>query len=283
MSQIKIDGRVFQPVKEEGEEIFRQYYLSGMKSLPSRINHKMANFVINKTYPMINKKPMLTFTFDDISLNAAENGAKILEAINIIGTFYITTSMVGKYTTGSYKADYSDLDKLYEKGHEIALHTHFHRPIIAYSCQELSDDIALNKQLLNDNLNGKVTDNFCYPYGMATLKHKRHLQKITRSARYISNMANHTNLDPHHLKSVVIDADCVDEDMLTQYFEDTCKNNGWLILVSHQVGDKRERLVTNPAIIHKAIELAKKLDFDCVTIEKGLDLLNVPKLEGVRC
>jgi peptidoglycan/xylan/chitin deacetylase (PgdA/CDA1 family) len=251
-----------------------------LKSLLSRISNKLSANIALKKYPMTNESPMLTFTFDDISDTAAKIGADILDAENAKGTFFVTTSKIGEFMSHSTLANGDDLRRLHENGHEIALHTHKHLPIFAYSKQELRADISENKRILNDTIPHLNSENFCYPYGVTSFLHKFTLKSLVRSARSIKADLNYASIDPLYLNSYIIDADCIDPDMMTQLMQRAAKPKSWLIFTSHIIKDQRETLVTTPDMLKLALKLAKQLGFDIVTIDQGLNKLNIPNFKG---
>ena len=171
----------------------------------------------------------LSLCFDDFPQSAADCGAALLEDAGVRGTFYTCFGMLG--TNGYAKPE--DVIRLHKRGHEIACHTHSHinpsfndMQAVQTSCKENIDAA----RLLNISLS-----QFCYPQGGITLEAKRMAAAFYSSSRSGFWGINGTTFDAHCLKSVPL----YEGHMLrvNDFMKQLRKENGWLILYTHDVSD----------------------------------------------
>jgi peptidoglycan/xylan/chitin deacetylase (PgdA/CDA1 family) len=259
---------------ERGVEAFMSGYHGGFSSLQNRISHNISARLPIKKIKMNLQRPMITFSFDDVSLSAAESGAEILETYNARGTYYISTDLMGRHISGSLKANGDEIKILHQHGHEIGLHSHAHLPVFSYSRVGLNADLAENKARLNEIIPNLNAENYCYPYGVSTLQHKLWLSSKVRSARCLWKSVNKKHLDPYFLRGQMLDQTAIDDRKLDNLLEDAKAQNGWLIFITHQVNADSRQLSTHPEMLKRAITKALDMGFDIVTINEGLDKIS---------
>ncbi len=71
--------------------------------------------------------PILSLTFDDVPDSALTEGAAILEAHRVRGTFYIAGGMLAMQMADWRMIDAQGVCELHARGHEIGCHSFSHR------------------------------------------------------------------------------------------------------------------------------------------------------------
>lgn len=104
-------------------------------------------------------------TFDDGYENNLEFAIPLLKKYNFKATIFIPTKKIEeKSYEGTKTMSFSDLRDLDPNYIEIALHSHSHKNLEAFSLAELKEDLTLNKEKLTEN-NIKFSNVLAYPYG----------------------------------------------------------------------------------------------------------------------
>src|SRR3954466_1234050 len=93
----------------------------------ARVSHRLATHLSVEPFRLRNDTPMVSFTFDDIPRSAATMGAKLLEAHEARGTFYVSGGLVGTKSADWTVVAAEDVVDLHRNGHEIGCHTLSHK------------------------------------------------------------------------------------------------------------------------------------------------------------
>ncbi len=91
-------------------------------------------------------------TFDDGG-KSAMSIASYLEKNNLLGHFFITTSLIGE----KYFLNKKEIIKLHERGHIIGSHSHSHPHVFkSLSYQEMIDEWSLSKEIIEKIIQSEV-------------------------------------------------------------------------------------------------------------------------------
>ncbi|HMC00722.1 MAG TPA: sialate O-acetylesterase [Flavobacteriaceae bacterium] len=126
--------------------------------------------------PWQGKKAAVVLTYDDALNVHLDNVQPVLDALNLKGTFYVSTY------SEAFRNRIDDWRKLSERGHELANHTIFHpcigkdtRPWVnpnydmnTYTVERMIDEIKINNTLL-EAIDGKTERTFAYTCGDFTV------------------------------------------------------------------------------------------------------------------
>ena len=156
-----------------------------LRSLIGAARRKVLCSFHRNMIPFGNHGPIVSFTFDDFPRSAYLVGAPILEAFGGRGTYYVTTGFLNTSDGLGDLFRVEDLHELLERGHELGTQTFHHSSCRNVPLPEFQDDV--HKGILElDHLVERHSDNFCYPFGHATLGTKRTLAPFLASARSTS-------------------------------------------------------------------------------------------------
>lgn len=205
--------------------------------------------------------PIVSFTFDDAPDTAWTNGARILDAYGLKGTFYISGGLVGTVESDRRLLDPEACRALAAAGHEIGCHTWSHRKLRQMSPPELASDLDRNRDFLDSIDGGKAQRSFAFPYIMAWPPAQR-----TLAARYATTRGglqgiNRIGTDPHFLWGAEIRANYDLEDRLLPWIDDVLANPGWLIFFTHDVSDSPTLYGCKPSTLERLV--AESLQRGC--------------------
>ncbi len=102
------------------------------------------------------KKAAVVLTFDDWSAAHYHLVTPELQSRNINATFFVPTNAVG---------DWSQLQDEVSYGNEIASHSKSHPDLTKVTAAEKMDEIRGAKTLIDQNVTGRTTNTYAYPFG----------------------------------------------------------------------------------------------------------------------
>lgn len=242
----------------------------------ARLSHSMARIVPVRAFRWRSEQPVVSFTFDDFPVSAAQNGAAILEQADARGTFYAASSMLGASAAYWDLANADDVLRLAAKGHEIGLHTHTHTPLWALSGDGISREVALNEQALQAIAHTARLRNFAYPYGLTTMAAKWHIGAHMRSSRSVERGLNHGVVDLDYLRCVELADARLSPCELQRWLEKARDSRSWLIFATHDVSPAPSPYGTSLDLLREAVSKAVEMGFRVLTIDEALDRGGAP-------
>jgi len=241
--------------------------------LARRASHRLARHVPLTPKRMRNCEPLVSFTFDDVPESAYRIGAPILEAHGARGTFYIATGLLGHRSDFWTVAGASEVADLYQRGHEIGLHSHLHRSSSLLTADEFAADLRRNRETLQDIDPGIDARNFAYPFGQCTLARKHQLNRLVRSSRSIYAGVNRGLFDPHYTRATELCDTRLTPERLEARLDEAQRSRCWLVFCIHDVADTPSPLGCSPGFLSQALEGARRRGMRIVTVDAALDLI----------
>jgi peptidoglycan/xylan/chitin deacetylase (PgdA/CDA1 family) len=219
---------------------------------------------------------IVSFTFDDFPLTAIENGARLLEAHKVRGTFYSSLGLAGTNSPVGMIGTQRDMLALSEHGHECGCHTFGH-----INCAESSSEVIREDCLGNQNAAKQVAnlhfDSFAYPYGAFNPSSKRVISSLYRSARTIEPGINVNKIDLAALRSVAL-ADSTGLKKLRLWLGELNNSGGWLIFFSHDVRKTPSEWGCSMGLFERILEESIDKKFQITTVAETIKRI-MPFLE----
>lgn len=206
-----------------------------MKNYTKIISKLGAKYLAANKIHLNLKKPVITFTFDDIPFSAVSTGVAILDNFGIKGTLYIAADLLGKKDDSFQYATRSQIQALAENGHEIASHTYSHIRINTISVKELIREIHANNNFLMELTGKNKINHFSYPFGEVSFSAKLYLTKQFLTARSSRPGINTGIVDLSFLKAIPLYQPQVNKDIIQQHIAEAIDRRGWLIFYTHDV------------------------------------------------
>lgn len=190
--------------------------------------------------PKLFEEPLVSVTFDDGWETVYTNGGPIMSKYNIASTQYI---LPGQFTAPAYLS-LKQAKHMGEIGHEIASHTYEHSNLTKVNQKTMLRELDLSHKLLIDNKLVKDRVNFAPPNGAYNSGITAEVKKLYHSQRNVAgNLADGVDDTDVNLKKGFNRYDIIGYTVgpyttmkqLEQAIEFAIENNGWLVLVYHQL------------------------------------------------
>lgn len=251
--------------------------LGFLPGLRFRLAHRIAMHIQVTPFQMANRKPLVSFSFDDVPQSAARTGADLLSEHGAIATFFVSGSLIGQQADHWDMIQPIDLSNLVRGGHEIGCHTFGHLSIAESDPNRILDDTQANLRFLQTIEPTLTMENFAFPYGRGSFALKRKLAKSFRSSRGIVPNVNTGRIDLQFLSALPL----IDRQMtpggIDRILDQTAATNGWAIFYTHDVAPQPSPYGCSPALLAYTLTAAAARGIDCVSIRDGLDRIGVNK------
>lgn len=218
-------------------------------------------------------RPLVSFTFDDVPVSAATEGAGLLEEFGARGTFYVAGSFLGSSTEHYAVVKGDDIVRLHARGHEIGCHSFSHGRIDHVGANALVTDVLRNRQVLKAIEPKLPLRNFAYPYGFASLTWKRKLRHLFDSCRTVYPRINAGTTDPHYLSALPLIQAEMDGDAIERALDKAQESNGWVVFYGHDVTAKYSPYGCAPSLLKHALAAATRRSIEIATIQQGVEQL----------
>ena len=215
---------------------------------------------------------MVSFTFDDVPASACDVGTRILEQHGARGTFYIAGAGCGKTSPVGLLASTEQLRTIWLRGHEIGCQTYLHSAVSQLRRSELETEFFRNQTALKMIDDRIAVRNFAYPYGDLSFNARRYLETQFDSCRSVDHGINHRTADLGSLKSWPLENASIDRKKIAALIADTVRSNGWLIFVSHDVGEQPSGYGVVPDLLEWAVATAKHSGCVLLPVADGLKI-----------
>lgn len=241
-------------------------------SFKARLDNRLARHLRPRPFRLNNKRPMVSFTFDDAPVSAVTTGADMIEEFDARGTYYVSGGLADTWSGNWTNAGAADIVRLHRKGHEIACHTYSHTRTTDVSAAEMATEIERNRNYLQGLDSSIRIENFAFPFGMGSFLRKQQLGNAFRSSRGILPGVNSGTVDLLYLNAMSL-MDCeIDCDRIDRAFDEALEKNGWLIFFSHDVAAEPSPYGCSPKLLRHALEAAARRNMANVRVTEALQL-----------
>jgi peptidoglycan/xylan/chitin deacetylase (PgdA/CDA1 family) len=230
----------------------------------------LARNFATKKLQMHNTRPMISFTFDDVPVSACNVGTQILERHGARGTFYIAGAGCGKTGPVGLLASIEQIRAVWLRGHEIGCQTYLHSAVSRLCRSELETECFRNQSALRMIDERIEVRNFAYPYGDLSFGARRYLEMQYDSCRSVDHGINYRTANLGSLKSWALESSSIDRKKIAALIADTIRCNGWLIFVSHDIGEQPSRYGIVPDLLEWAVVVAKQSGCLILPVAEGL-------------
>lgn len=238
---------------------------------------RLANALVRRRplrrHDIVLDRAVVSFSFDDVPESAFQNGAPVLEAEGVRGTFYVAGGLAGQSHDGCEIMTPDRYAALAARGHEIGHHGFAHRRPVALG-RRFRDDVVANDAFLAATVPARVR-NYAYPYGLSSPRARRVLAPRFRSLRSAEAGVNAGVTDLDYLRAVDIWAGAAPE-RLSQWIAEAAARRGWLIFFTHEVGEGHGRFGCTPELLRRVVREALVAGCEVLPVDAALDRVGAP-------
>ena len=232
-------------------------------------SRRLARAVPFRPFRLALERPVVSFSFDDFPLSAADNAAPLLEAHNARGTFYFADRLAGDFENGQLIAGPDVAANLARNRHEIGGHTSNHINVQRVAPDQLIADVAANTSAIAA-LSGQAPTSFAYPFGVVSLNAKRLLAPRFAGLRGIQPGINRGWIDLAHLHAQELYDVSGDLDSIGLLLDGLQRNGGWLIFYTHDVRPDPSPIGCSPARFGAVLDMVRRRDLAIETVAETL-------------
>jgi len=240
---------------------------SADRSLRGKLRRRLVRGLARRPARLDLERPMVSFTFDDAPQSAATVGARILEAQDVRGTYYVAAGLAGAQGAVGRNATAAEMIAAQSLGHELACHTFSHLDCGQADWARIAADVDRNTEALAA-WGARPATNFAYPYGDVSLDAKRALGGRYTVLRALHSGLIRTGVDLNQAPAVGIEGPG-GEAKAMGWLERAARRRAWLILYTHDVADSPTPWGCTPSTLRTLVAAALRLQFDVVTVAEG--------------
>jgi peptidoglycan/xylan/chitin deacetylase (PgdA/CDA1 family) len=209
--------------------------------------------------------PLVSLTFDDGWQSTYDNAIPILNHYGYKGTFYVNPLSLD---TKSFMST-AEMHRLISSKHEVASHGLKHINFTTVNAKELDTQLGASKTFVSQQT-GMSTIDFATPYGETDAEVNAVAKHYYQSSRGTESGINtRQNFDPYNLRVLFMGPD-MKTAQITQAIDEARAHNGWLILVYHQIQNKKSSENITPDTFRKQLQLIQHSNLPVPTIESAL-------------
>ena len=216
------------------------------------------------------RRPMVSFAFDDVPASAAREGAAILEARGLKGTFYVAAALAGADAVTGPMALAEDARRLAAAGHEIGCHTFSHQYGTGVASAVLESDTTRNQAFIAEVLGDYRLSSFAYPYGDVSPRTKRLFGRRFATSRGIRRGVNGDLIDLAQLKAIGLEHQAWRPERIERAVETAARSNGWIIFFTHDVSETPSRFGATPEMLDHALACVRAAGIDILPVKHAL-------------
>ena len=232
-----------------------------------KLRRKVSRVVERRHARLSFDQPVVSFAFDDAPVSAVREGAAILEAAGVRGTYYISAGLAGRDSPMGVYAGMDEVRRLAEAGHEIGCHTFSHLDCGRSDAPVMACDVGLNADAFAAE--GIAPATFAYPYGEVSPAAKRALGPKYQALRTVRAGMMARGADLNSLPAVGIEGPR-GEERSRQWLERARKARAWVILFSHDVRPEPSAWGCTPDALDRLVKGALADGFRVMTVKDAL-------------
>ncbi len=239
-------------------------------TLRDRLATRLVRQFPGQRIDIVPRRPIVSFSFDDVPETALSNGARVLEAHGVRGTFYIAGGLAGRVEAGRRIAGPEAAGELARRGHEVGSHTFAHRTVASYLPAGFAADLDRNDAYLE----GIEARNFAFPFTVSSPLVRPELQMRFRTSRGGDPGINRGQTDRSFLRAVEIRSDSAAAD-LDRWVDDVAHTPGWLIFFTHDVSDEPTLFGCTPERLEALVVHAVASGCEVLTVDAALERMGL--------
>ena len=223
---------------------------------------------------MMNRYPLISFSFDDFPISAYQNGGGFLLEQGAASTYYLTISLMGQNTEMGPIVQKNDLETVIENGCEVGCHTYDHIDALKSNAQQYQATIQRNQSEFSNIIPKMTFETFAYPYGTVTPETKEVIQKHFLGGRGGRQTINCNRIDLNLIHSFFLDERLhLKIEDIQKIIDENDQKNGWLVFSTHDIQKSPSRYGCMISKFKSIVKYACSSDAEIVTVKRGIEIV----------
>jgi peptidoglycan/xylan/chitin deacetylase (PgdA/CDA1 family) len=234
--------------------------------------------------------PLISFTFDDFPRSAFLEAGSILRRYGILGTYYVSLSLMGKQSHLGPMFQAEDIRELARLGHELGCHTFGHCHSWNTPPDVYEREILENQHAFNNVLPGASFQTFSYPFSGPRPRVKRIAGRHflccrgggLKAGRYFlrhvagGQTFNSGTTDLNLLCAFFLERSRSDPEAVRRLIRQNARARGWLIFATHDVCAGPSPYGCTPDLFEHVVEWALESGARILPVVEALKVLRAP-------
>jgi len=229
------------------------------------------SFIEKSSTPQLFSEPLVSVTFDDGWTSAYNNGMPLLSKYHIRTTQFL---LPGEFDDPNY-VSINQAHSMEKAGHEIGSHTVDHKNLTQLDETDVNNELAVSKSMLQKENLVPAHVNFASPNSAVNDQVIQNVKKVYSSHRNtLADIGNGMSAADINLGPVLPRYNIIGFSIrnnttigqIKQALDYAKKNNGWLVLVYHQIDDSNELFSANKRAFESHLQLVAQSKIKIVTI-----------------
>jgi len=257
----------------------------------ARAQHRLAvataRVLFRRRLAVTTALPLISFTFDDFPRSAFLEAGSILVRYGLLGTYYVSLSLMGKQSHLGPMFQVEDLKELARLGHEVGCHTFRHCHSWDTPPDLYETAILENRQALTEVLPEASFRTFSYPYSAPRLAVKKVAGKYFRCCR-VGGLKAGRYLHRHAAGGQTFNWGVIDLNYLCAFFLEKSRDNpeavkglidqnararGWLIFATHDVCADPSPFGCTPDFFEQVVQWSLESGAQILPVVKALEVI----------
>jgi len=234
------------------------------RGLGAKLRRRFVPHVSRQRVPMRLKRPVVSFTFDDVPSSVMETALPMLELEGWRSTLYVATGLMGTINHHGRMMTANEICRVARDGHEIGGHGHDH---MNYAVAELDDvvrDVNTSHGIF-DAMGVDIPRSFAWPYGEVGAPVKAMLAERYETLRGTRQITHTRHADFNQLAGMrLFSGDYLDN--VHAALDRLETRPGWLILFGHDVRQNASEWGCTPAEFQAVVDHVLDIGADVRTV-----------------
>ena len=244
--------------------------LSAVKVMARRIETEFVKRTRYHTFSWPDQLTFVSITFDDYPETGGLIGSRILEDLNLRGTYYASLGLAGTHSPSGLVSTVDRSLALAEKGHEIGFHTHSHLDCTLYDVDTIQQDCALNRQAATA-ARLPTLRSFAYPFGGVNKGVRQLIGDTYACGRTVWPGVNRNLIDLAALLAVPLRRSSSFNE-ISAYINSVALHGGWLIFYTHDVQSSPSTWGCTEALLEKVCHACLQHDIPVIPVTQALNM-----------
>lgn len=235
------------------------------RHLGARLGRRVTQWRAARPADLVSTRPLLSIAFDDFPASAALVGVPLLNDLGVRASYYAAAGLEGEEGPCGVNFSRDDLLAVAQAGHEIGCHGFAHADAARLPVRDALLDLAKNADAIAAMGHTAPLRTLAYPYGETRFALKQALPSRFIAARGVLSGVNVGRVDRAQLRACTYyGPDAFDD--VRDFLVQAARANGWLIVLTHDIGHWPSRFGTTPAALTALVRAARALGFEIAPV-----------------